>query len=371
MRILLVCEAFRAFGGVREVVDSLACEFLRMGHHVAVASTNAPYRDERPVRAQVECFAIDVPRWKPLTWRHPERLFKRPDLSALISLIRTWRPDVVNVHGGVWERFPSFIAAGRAGKIPVIISLHGVTFRGAAGSQALAALRNAAAITAISDSVKYHFAAIAAAARDAVVIRNGVDLEAALAARPCERARSYILCVARLYLAEKAIDTLIEAFAELAEAYPQIDLLIAGDGPDRAVVEERIKRSHLEDRVELLGMRSLQTLWGLYKGAMLFVMPSRAEEGLGLVFLEAMAAGLPAIGTRIGGVPEVVIEGQTGLLIEENSSALLAQRMRTLLDDDGLRARMSGAALDSAKQFGWDRAASRYLEVYRRAVSSA
>src|SRR5713101_5644617 len=133
MRILLVCEAFRAFGGVREVVDSLAVEFLRAGHQVAVASTLAPYREDRPVRADVECFPIAVPRWKPLNWRHPERFFKRTDVSALTRLIREWRAEIVNPHGGVWERFPSFIQAGQAAHAPVIISLHGVTYRGTSG----------------------------------------------------------------------------------------------------------------------------------------------------------------------------------------------------------------------------------------------
>jgi glycosyltransferase involved in cell wall biosynthesis len=362
MRILLVCEAFRAFGGVREVVDSLAGEFLRTGYQVAVASTNAPYRADRKVRAQLECFPIEVPRWKPLTWRHPERLFRRPDVSALVSLIRTWRADVVNVHGGVWERFPSFIAAARTAHTPIIVSLHGVTYRGAAGVEA---------ITAISEAVKRHFAAIEPSARAAHVIHNGVDHETARAAPRFERRRSYIFCVARFYLVEKAIDTLIEAFAAIAETYPQIDLLIAGDGPDRPVVEGLIERLKLGGRVDLLGLKPLEALWGLYKGALFFVMPSRAAEGLGMVFLEAMAAGLPAIGTRIGGVPELVIDGQTGFLIQENSPHILADRMRSLLDDAALRGRMSLAALELAAQHGWREVAASYLNVYLASVAHA
>ncbi len=368
MRILLVCEAFQALGGLREAVDSLACEFLRASHSVAVASVYAPYRNDRIVRAKVDCFPIKLPRWKPVTWRHPERFFRRPNPAELKSVISDWRADVVNLHGGVWERFPMVIAACRAAGASAVITFQSASYAGTWGVQALGSLKDAAALTAVSEGAKGYLQDLSPPMRTARVIPNGVDCELLRAATPFHRARPYIFCAARLYLQEKAVDVLVRGFSLIAREHPEVDLLIAGDGPDRPVIERLAAECGLGGRVELLGFKSQEELSSLYKGALLFAMPSRFREGLPLVFLEAMAAGLPSIGTRIGGVPEVVLEGRTGLLIEENVPEELARHLRTLLDSADTRERMSRSALEVAIQYDWPGIAARYLEVYAKAA---
>ncbi|HVN88249.1 MAG TPA: glycosyltransferase family 4 protein [Candidatus Binataceae bacterium] len=368
MRILLICEAFRALGGLREAVDSLAREYLARGHSVAVASVRAPYREDREIRSNVECFPIDVPRWKPVTWRHPERFFRRVEATELKKVLREWRPEVVNVHGGVWERFPTIIEACRSEQIPVVVSFQSASYSGTWGAKALASLRVASGLTAVSQAAKDYMQTLSPAMASAAVIPNGADFHVLSEAHPLKRNRPYLFCAARLFLEEKAVDLLIQALGLIAQDHPEIDLLIAGDGPDRGTLERMIGKLGLSNRVEMLGFKSQAELGSLYKGAQIFVMPSRFREGLPLVFLEAMAAGVPTVGSAIGGVPEAIRDGGNGLLLRENTSEELAGVLRRLLDDQSLRERMSLKALDLAQQFTWPVIAASYLETYSRAI---
>ncbi len=167
----------------------------------------------------------------------------------------------------------------------------------------------------------------------------------------------------------KAIDALVSAFAILAPHHRELDLLIAGEGPDRARLEAQIASAGLSERVLMLGGRTQSELWRLYKGARLFVMPSRAVEGLGLVFLEAMACGTPVVATRSGGTPEVVIDGETGLLVDRNEPGKIAAAMRSLIEDHELRARLGVRGMHLAQRYAWRGVADRYLEVYRRCLT--
>ena len=100
-----------------------------------------------------------------------------------------------------------------------------------------------------------------------------------------------------------SVDVVIEAFRLLAAEFPEIDLLIAGDGPQRGELEVMIAASQLQSRIHLLSSLAHSELWSLYKGALMFIMLSRMAEGLPLVFFEAMACSIPMIGTRNGGTP--------------------------------------------------------------------
>jgi glycosyltransferase involved in cell wall biosynthesis len=100
-------------------------------------------------------------------------------------------------------------------------------------------------------------------------------------------------------------------------------------------------------------------------------MPSRMPEGLGLVFLEAMACGIPVIGTRSGGTPEIVDHGRTGLLVENNTPLELASVMRQLLNDPDERLRMGGRARELvASRYSWRQFAIQYLEVCSSCVGA-
>jgi glycosyltransferase involved in cell wall biosynthesis len=172
-------------------------------------------------------------------------------------------------------------------------------------------------------------------------------------------------------LRHKAVDALVEAFELLAPEFPEVDLLIAGDGPERPQIEAMIAASRLEARINLLLSLPHNELWSLYKGALVFVMLSRMAEGLPLVFFEAMACGRPVVGTRTGGTPEIVIHQENGLLVERNEPQEIAAAIRGLLANAGEREQMGRRGCELVKDYDWQIAASSYLELYHGLFTSA
>lgn len=154
-----------------------------------------------------------------------------------------------------------------------------------------------------------------------------------------------LLTVARLSAAEpgKGIDTVIRAMPRLTAAFPELRYVVVGDGDARPSLEKLAEECGVSDRVVFAGLRKVGSLRAFYEAADIFVMPSQ-QEGFGIVFLEAMAAGKPAVAANCGGAPEVVADGQTGFLVEYGDVEGLTARLGQLLADDELRGRMGESA---------------------------
>jgi len=184
--------------------------------------------------------------------------------------------------------------------------------------------------------------------QQATVLYNGVDLSrfqpriesaAALRARLGFPAGELVTCVAQLIDA-KGLDYLIDAAARLRERRDLV-FLIVGDGDRRQALADQVRRLKLEPSVRLLGQR--EDVDDLLAASDLFVCPSVWDEALGFVNLEAMAAGLPVVATRMGGIPEAVRDGETGLLVPPRDAAALAAAIASLLDDPARRGAMGRA----------------------------
>jgi phosphatidylinositol alpha-1,6-mannosyltransferase len=172
------------------------------------------------------------------------------------------------------------------------------------------------------------------------------------AARPREiTASPVILSVARLDSADayKGVDVLIGAVARLRDSHPGVRLEIAGDGNDRARLEELARRIGAGDSVAFLGTLEREALLDCYRRCDVFALPS-GGEGFGLVFLEAMAFGKPVVGGREGGTPDVVAEGETGLLVPHGDVARLADALGRLLGDPHLRQEMGRRGRERVEQ---------------------
>jgi glycosyltransferase involved in cell wall biosynthesis len=144
-----------------------------------------------------------------------------------------------------------------------------------------------------------------------------------------------ILCVAHLY-PRKNVATLLAAMTRLSN---QAVLRVVGTGPDLARLERRARELGLGRRVEFLGHVAFDRLAGEYRRADIFCLPSR-QEGFGIVFLEAMAAGLPIVAARAAAVPELVSDGESGILVAPDSPGDLAAALDRLLSDPGERRRL-------------------------------
>lgn len=136
--------------------------------------------------------------------------------------------------------------------------------------------------------------------------------------------------IARLH-PTKGLTTLVEAAAQLLPRFPNLHVLIVGDGPLRSTLEESLRQAHVAYTLPGFLPQAYQSLPAMD----LFVLPS-LSEGMGLVLLEAMQAQLPLVATRVGGIPEVIREGQDGILVSPADPDALAQACQTLLDQPTL-----------------------------------
>lgn len=225
---------------------------------------------------------------------------------------------------------------------------------------------DADAVIATSGAVARH-----AGCRGARVVYPGVPLSdrAAGMTRPARgRAASVIGAAGRLVRLKGHAD-LLRAAALLRAGWPALRVEIAGEGPERPALQDEARRLGLEDRVTFLGWQTdispALARWDV------LVQPS-LDEGFGLAALEAMAAGLPVVATRVGGLPEVVDEGSTGLLVPPADPASLAAALERLLRHPDLGSAMGAAGRERARaHFSVERMVAATSEVYASLTARA
>jgi phosphatidyl-myo-inositol dimannoside synthase len=176
--------------------------------------------------------------------------------------------------------------------------------------------------------------------------------------------RPTVLAVARTY-PRKRLDDLLRAAALLRRRIPDVQVRIVGDGPMSDDLARLSVDLGLGGVVELLGEVSRAELSVEYVSADCFCLPT-VQEGFGLAFAEAMAAGLPVVACRAAAVPEIVADGQTGLLVSPRRPDELAMAMETVLTNDGLRKDFADQARHRVEAYGLERVARAFMEVLPR-----
>lgn len=168
----------------------------------------------------------------------------------------------------------------------------------------------------------------------------------------------------------KGADVAVEALAELDAVDGEPPHLVIIGGPSGPRGEREMSRLHslaarrnVIDRVHFVPTQPHRELPGFYRAADVLVVPSRSES-FGLVAAEAQACGLPVVAAAVGGLPYAVDDSVSGFLVEGHDSADYAAAIHRILDDDGLAAKMSQAAVDFAERFSWPATADRLLELY-------
>jgi glycosyltransferase involved in cell wall biosynthesis len=175
----------------------------------------------------------------------------------------------------------------------------------------------------------------------------GVDVERFRPGRTRAPGPPSVVSVARLG-PTKGLEILIDAAAELARSARCFRVEILGDGPLRADLEARVRALGVEDRVRLEGPVSREGVARTLAGATVFALPCTVvgagrHDGLPVAILEAMAAGLPVVTTPVGGIPEAIVSGKNGRLVQPGDSRALRLALAELLDDHALRARLGAA----------------------------
>jgi glycosyltransferase involved in cell wall biosynthesis len=194
-----------------------------------------------------------------------------------------------------------------------------------------------------------------------VVVPEGIDLAAwpPPAPRPASGPPT-LLSVARQY-PRKNTRALLAALPRVRRAVPEATLRVVGAGPELPALRARAARLGLDGCVTFLGPLPEARVRAEYADARVFCLPS-LQEGFGIVFLEAMAAGLPGVAGNAGAVPEVVPDGEAGLLVAPRDPEALAAALVRLLTDRALAARLGAAGRARAEGYDWPRVARRFLE---------
>ncbi len=201
------------------------------------------------------------------------------------------------------------------------------------------------------------------------VVRCGIDPDLFVRERPHAPAASRILTVARL-APVKGHGVLLQALAQLRDAGVSVHATIVGDGSQRRALEERAEELGLGRAIEFTGSLGQDVIRERYRSADVFCLPS-FDEGVPVVLMEAMAMELPVVATCVAGVPELVQNGRSGVLVAAGSADALAGALRDVLEcDEDRRAQMGAAGRERVReQFDCERSAEQLRDLFARYAS--
>ncbi|MFC2057183.1 glycosyltransferase family 4 protein [Chloroflexota bacterium] len=199
------------------------------------------------------------------------------------------------------------------------------------------------------------------------VVLAGTEFEEIKRIQPHQEEKPDIFSACRLHKV-KGIDILIRAIPTVIKSIPDLKVCLAGSGPQEDELKSLVRELRVEGHVRFLGVIYGEEKYQYYKACKIVALPSR-WEALGKTIVEAMASGKPVVASNVGGIPDVVDDGKTGLLFESENVEDLAVKMIKLLTDDELRERMGKAALEKAKEYDWGKIAERTVAVYRKVIA--
>jgi len=303
---------------------------------------------------------------------------------AILNEARDNDADVIHAHWAI-PTGPAAVTAARKLGLPSIITMHGgdvyvnpeqgydFPTRWYVRPALRWTLRHAGALTAITEDCRQHALRAGAPAEKIRLVFNGTDLRRFSpgdnGADP--RFGPNMIFACRQLFPRKGIRFLLEAAAQLKPRFPDLKIVLAGDGFERPELVRLSQQLGIESDVTFLGWVPNADLPQYYRAAALSVIPS-LEEGFGIPAAEAMGCEVAVVASDAGGLPEVVEHGVTGLVVPRGDAGALAQAIGSLLGDPERRRQMGAAGRARAlRLFDWDRTAAQFEELYRELGAKA
>jgi phosphatidylinositol alpha-mannosyltransferase len=286
--------------------------------------------------------------------------------------LRDFRPDVIHVH----EPFtpgPAMFAVFAA-NAPVLSTFHSYYEPGHFHSRVYAAA--APLLRPVWNRIDERVA-VSEAARSTIVSRmgdaeihivpNGAEIGVFAGAAPASLPPGRkLLFVGRLE-SRKGFRIAVDAFARLAARYPDLVLVVVGEGDERSAVDDL--GPALRQRIHMVGRVPSEALPGYHRAADIFLAPSTGNESFGIVLVEAMAAGLPVVASDIPGYRAVTRHEQEGLLVPPGDAAALAAAVGRLIDDPGLARSLGMRGTERARTFDWSVIGAQIEALYERLMA--
>jgi glycosyltransferase involved in cell wall biosynthesis len=408
MRILMLTTSYPKYPGetTAPFIEEIAAGLARRGHDVHVVAPWHPDIQREPVERGVHLhFFRYAPRrglniWGYAQSLHADTLIKRQALGvtpfalahSARALLRVMQREmragtppfqVVHAHWVLPNAVPAALVA-RSVRLPLVVSLHGSDvymaeqFRATTPFAGLA-FRAANAVTACSRDLFVRGVRLGAPPASSVVIPYGINLDEF---RPDPDARGLVraelalpddaplvVALGRL-VHKKGFGVLLDAWPHVLEQHPNALLALVGYGDLRASLEQQAARLGITRQVRFTGQVERKRAASYLAAADVFTLPivsDQGTDGLPNTLLEAMGAGRPVVASRVAGVPDVIEDGQHGLLVPDRDPPALAAAIIRLLDAPEEAARLGAAARQRIEtELTWDDAAARFEQVYRR-----
>jgi N-acetyl-alpha-D-glucosaminyl L-malate synthase BshA len=372
MRIGITC--YPTYGGSGIVATELGLELANRGHEIHFITYANPIRLDASI-PRIHYHEVEVSNY-PLFQYPPYCLALA---SRMADVAESYGLDLLHVHYAIPHSISAMLARQmmKARRLPFITTLHGtdITLVGTDPSYFTItrfSIEQSDGITAISHDLQRQTVEVFGVANEIRVIHNFVNCTT-YAPDPERRGIERFAPLGEKLLIHlsnfrpvKRVQDCIRILAE-ARKYVNVRLLMVGDGPERGPAEHLAWQLGVGKHVEFLGKQN--GVERLIRLAHVLLMPSEMES-FGLAALEAMACGVPAVGTRVGGVPELITDGVDGFLEKVGDVAGQAARVVELLTDEGLHARMAEAArMTATTRFCTDRIIPEYENYYDAVLS--
>lgn len=375
MKLKIGITCYPTVGGSGVIATELGKLLAEKGHEIHFISSSLPFRLNK-VYCNIYYHEVQVNHYS--VFQYPP--YDLALAAKMAEVIDREELDLLHVHYAVPHAVCAVLAKQMAKRdVKIVTTLHGtdVTVLGYDPSMSdliKFGIEKSDAVTAVSKSLIQQTYEMLEPDKLITPIYNFLDervyhkkdstsLKNAYGIQPSEK----VIIHTSNFRAVKRVPDVIRAFEQIQKHIPA-KLLLVGDGPEVTVVNRLVKEKNLTDQVLFLGKQD--KLEDLYSMSDLKLLLSE-KESFGLVLLEAMACGVPCIGTTIGGIPEVIVDGQTGFLCELGDVDTISDRAISLLSDPVLHERMSVNAINRVQEkFSSDKIVQQYEDIYFQTLTN-
>lgn len=365
MKILHWSEMFLpVIGGMEVFVDHLAGSLRQRGHQNMILVDS--FGDKLPASED----------WKGLPVRRlPFRAaIENRDMLSIIRLqkqvlqvIEEFSPDLIHLHTNLTTAF-FYLRAQHVHPRPTLYTCHTTLLDNGGGEVMKGILEQARLVTAVSQAMREniceHFPMHAGKIH---VVMNALPAPGINPTPPVFDPPVFLF--AGRLIQDKGVETLLQAFALVHQMDPSARLVYAGDGPEREHLQTLAGEMGVAESVEFPGWVHPDKLLPLMDQVSVVMVPSNRKEPFGLVALQGSQAGRPVIASRDGGLPEIIIDGETGLLVEPGDVPALATAMQSLISQPERAASMGLAGRERAERvFPWQECVTAFETLYYQAV---